>query len=444
LDLAVSKDLRGDRLSLHDTPNLRPVVHHLRGRDPCHRRVGFLARLPVAARGYPWPGGYDAPVTANWGQFQSLRGVRRIPDDVVLDFGAGPRTYRPTTKVLNLRPDADGRDPIPADGPVDWLQLDKLSNLLTVEYAGPSRGIVDVLAARPGVRFLYWDDAVGDIDLRATGVRSLRIGGPGLRSVAVPERLDSLQLRRAPSAVRVEATDAGHDLRLQLFPYSSDAVIPSGLRRTRDLWLRVGGEVSVSVLSDLTDLEMLVLDFDQPSGNLTDAAELARHTRLRVLKIHNAYGPVIEALPDLPALRELELGGTRMSTAATANERYRYTSVTVNVWRAKTDEWLAAHMNNPFRDWIDDGEAFAQAACEAYDRARVAIGAITPANPDRLAIAEAALRGLIADLNAVDSQFGEIDTNYREQVGEAFHRLARGIDIPGDLERQWFDEGRLF
>jgi len=34
LDLAVSKDLRDDRLLLHDTPSTSHVVHHLRGRSP--------------------------------------------------------------------------------------------------------------------------------------------------------------------------------------------------------------------------------------------------------------------------------------------------------------------------------------------------------------------------------------------------------------------------
>jgi hypothetical protein len=387
---------------------------------------------------------YDARVTGSWGQFRSLRGVSQFPDGVVLDFGAGPRTYHPTTKVLDLRPDGEGHGPVPVDGPVGWSQLDRLPDLLTVKYAGPSRGIVEVLAARPGIRFLYWFDAVGDIDLRATGIRSLRIGGPQLHSVAVHERLETLQLRRAPTAVRVEAADAGHGLRLQLFHYASDAVIPAGVRRTRDVWLRIGGEVSASVLSDLTDLEKLVLDFDKPPGNLTDVAELARHTRLHALKIHNVYGPVIEDMPALPALRQLELGGTRASTAAAANERYHNTFVAVEVWRAKTDEWLAAYMHNPFRDWIEDGEDFALAACQAYDRARTLIEAITSTNSDRLALAESALRGLVEELNAINEDLGEIDTNYREQAGEAFHDLARLADIPAESEHRWFDEGRRF
>jgi hypothetical protein len=109
-----------------------------------------------------------------------------------------------------------------------------------------------------------------------------------------------------------------------------------------------------------------------------------------------------------------------------------------------TDEWLAAHMHNPFRNWVTDGEAFAQAACAAYDRARAAIEAVTPDDPDRVALAEPALRGLVTDLNDIDEHLSEIDTNYREQAGRAFHALARRLDVPEALEQNWFDEGRRF
>jgi hypothetical protein len=383
-------------------------------------------------------------MTANWDQFRSVQGVRQFPDDVVLDFGAGPRTYRPMTKVLDLRRRSDGQGAVPADGPVEWSQLSQLPDLLTVEYDGPARGIVEALATRPGVRFLYWWDAEGDIDLRPTGVRSLRIGGRQLESVAVNERLDRLQLRQAPTTVRIEAADDGYGLSLQLFHYAADAVVPAGLHRIRDLWLRVGGEVSASVLAGLTDLETLTLDFDEPPGSLTDIAELGRHSQLRELKIHNAYSLIVADLPELPALRSIEIGGTRTSTATAAQDRYRNTPVTVDVCRVKTDEWLAAHMDNPFRDWIEDGEEFASAACEAYDRARSLVEAITPTNPNRLALAESALRGLVSDLNAISEHLGEIDTLYRDQAGEAFHGLARMVALPEELERHWFDEGRQF
>src|SRR5690606_16574421 len=103
-------------------------------------------------------------------------------------------------------------------------------------------------------------------------------------------------------------------------------------------------------------------------------------------------------IPELPALRELELAMTRTTTAGAARERYRNKPVNVEIWCAMTDEWLAAHMHNPFRNWVTDGEAFARAACEAYDRARAAVEAIAPDDPDRLVHAEPVLRRLVADL----------------------------------------------
>jgi hypothetical protein len=84
------------------------------------------------------------------------------------------------------------------------------------------------------------------------------------------------------------------------------------------------------------------------------------------------------------------------------------------------------------------------AACEAYDRARAVVEVTTPTDPDRLALAESARRGLVADLTAVNDHLGAIDTNYREQASDAFRGLARLVDIPAALERQWFDEGRRF
>jgi hypothetical protein len=51
LDLAVSKDLYDGRLLLHDTPNIRPVVHHVGGRN--RPPADIWAIPPGGARGVP-------------------------------------------------------------------------------------------------------------------------------------------------------------------------------------------------------------------------------------------------------------------------------------------------------------------------------------------------------------------------------------------------------
>jgi len=382
-------------------------------------------------------------VAASSGGFRPVGDVRRVQSaGVEVDFGAGPRRLVASTIVLDLRPRDEGL--VPADGPVDWSQLDALPRCRTVEWSGPERGIIGAVAARPGIQFLYWDDAAGDIDLSTTNLSTVRLEGAGLRGIRLPESIETLLLRGPPATVQVKAPDMGHRLDLRLFQYGPDVVIPDGLRRTPKLWLWVGGEVSAAVLEGLTDLEDLALTFGDPPGVLTDLSELGRHRRLHNLRLDDAYGLDPPRLPELPSLRSLFLNGTRRTIAAAIKARFKGSAVAVSVKGAKSEAWLAAHMDNPFRDWVEDSKAFGQAACSAYTRALRAVEAITPEARDRLDAAERALRGLVADLNAVNDEHRLIDTNYREQAWDVFCSLAKRLQVPEPKASRWFDDDRRF
>jgi hypothetical protein len=161
-----------------------------------------------------------------------------------------------------------------------------------------------------------------------------------------------------------------------------------------------------------------------------------------LLRIDEAYELDPGALPDLPALRQLKLYGTRKSIAAAVKARYKGSKVRVHTLRAKTDEWLAIHMYNPFREWVEESKAFGTAACRAYTKAGAAIDALPPDAGDRLADAERVLRQLIRDFNALDGRRGRIDTVCREHVLKAVHDLARRVGMPAELTDHWFDDTR--
>jgi len=387
-------------------------------------------------------------------QFRSVRDVREGNPAVEVDFGAGPTALNSWTKVLDLRPK---RGIVPADGPVRWDALDALPQLLTVEWAGPDRGIVEAIAAHPSIKFLYWFDAEGDIDLSATAVGTVRVDGPNVRSIRLPSSIGSLSLGRAPAhfdakpptatvsrTLRVDAPGGGRGLDLRMFHYDADVVIPEGVRRASSLWLWVGGEVSASVLLGLSDVEALRLTFDRAPGTITDLAEMRNLTTLRGLQLDEAYGLTVEELPELPALRTLELNGTRHSTSRVAKARYRGSAVSVSVTGAKTDQWLALHMDNPFRDWVHDSKGFGRAACAAYDRARRAADAVAADHPERVAVAEKVLRGLVVDLNAIEDKYHLIDTHNRETAWDAFLDLANRLGVSHVDADRWFDDGRKF
>ncbi|MEO3745243.1 hypothetical protein [Plantactinospora sp. B5E13] len=333
---------------------------------------------------------------------------------------------------------------VPTDGPVDWTQLDKLPYCRTVEWSGPDRGIVEAVGAHPGIRFLYWSEAAGDLDLRATRLGTVRLEGAALGSVRLPSSIDTVLLRRPPANLRVEAPDDGARLELRLFQYGPDVVIPSGLHRTPKVWLWVGGAVSAGVLTPLSGLAQLTLTFDAGPGAITDLSDLRQHHGLHTLQLDDAYGLEPDVLPDLPQLRQLVLNGTRRSTATALRRRYRPGPVELSVNGAKSEAWLAAYLDNPFRDWVEDSRAFGEAACKAYLRAWRAVEAIDPEAPDAPAAGERALRTLVADLNTIDARYGLIDTLYRDQVGDVFLALAERLRIPEALANRWFDNDRRF
>jgi hypothetical protein len=360
-----------------------------------------------------------------------------IVTEVEVDFGAGPTTVHPAMPYVDLT--GNGRIRVPAEGAVDWSQLDKLPQCITVEWSGAERGVIDAVAARR-IKFLYWHDASGDIDLTGTGVTNVRMDGIGLRSVRLPESVEVLLLRDPPEALRVDAPESGHRMDLRFFSRGPDIKIPEGLSRVSKLWLKVAGKVSASALTGLTDLDDLRITFDDPPGALTDTQDLQAHHGLRTLQLGDAYGWDPGSLPELPSLRYLEINGTRRTTAAAVKARFHATGVQISVRGAKSEAWLAAHMTNPFRDWVEDSKPFGSAACKAYARALLAVEAVTPEAPDRMAAAERALRGLIADLNAIDAKYHLIDTIYREQAGDAFFELAERAKVPADQAQRWFDD----
>jgi hypothetical protein len=197
-------------------------------------------------------------------------------------------------------------------------------------------------------------------------------------------------------------------------------------------------------MASLTDLAELTLTFDRAPGTIVDLPLLELHTNLRRLQIDEAYGLAVDEIPELPILQTLELHGTRRATAVAVKSRYRGSDVSVHISGAKTNEWLALHMDNPFRDWIEDSKSFGKAACAAFDRARQAADVVGIDPPDDAATAERVLRGLVADLNAINDKYEMIDTLRREQAWDAYCELAHELGIPIERAVAWFDDGRSF
>ncbi|SNT64653.1 hypothetical protein SAMN05421812_117166 [Asanoa hainanensis] len=356
-----------------------------------------------------------------------------------VDFGAGPRRVPRSVVALNLT--AGGL--VPAEGRVDWSQLSALPALRTMTWSGPDRGLVAALTIHD-IRFLEWHDAIGRLDLSSTRLDTVRLSGTGLDSVRLSGLTRTLLVRRPPAALRVEAPEQGERLDLRWFCYDGALSIPDGLARVPTLWLWAGAGVSMRALSSLTNLRDLRLTLDAAPGVVSDLDELGRHERLRRLQLGDAYGLDPATLPDLPALRELELHGTRDTIVRALQARFASGGgpVELSVTGAKSQEWLARFLHNPLQDWVDESEPFARAACEAYEELVRVAESVAPDAPDRMASLECALRGFVARLNALDEEYELIDTILREHAWVVYAALAERLQVPAELAEEWFDDTR--
>ncbi|WP_440098661.1 hypothetical protein [Streptosporangium sp. H16] len=355
------------------------------------------------------------------------------PDPVVVDLGDGPQTLYATMWNLDL----------PAHlSQVRWSALDPLPCLTALGFSGPDRGLVEALTNRPLIDQLTWGDPPSTVDLSTTRLTTLTISGTGLRHLRLPPGLMALHLTGEPPEV-VEAAEDGRWIRLTVT--SSVGTVPSGLHGIRDLDLQTAGDLSLAALEALTGLESLHLRWNRPYGRLLDASDLSGFPRLHTLRLTDAYGIDAPFLPSAAAsLRRLGIDGIRRSQVKLLKARYKGTPVHVAVQGAKSDAWLAANVDNPLRDWVDDDERAGAAACRAYASAFRAIDHLPADDPATATAARPILRTLVEKLNRIEERHEIIDTLRREEAGDAFFDLARRAGIPDPEAADLFDEWRDF
>ncbi|GAA1607990.1 hypothetical protein [Actinoplanes couchii] len=459
-----------------------PSLEDLRDAGPArldHHRSELLAQVSVFREdeapppdldwigNLPVPAGVPSSVEsyARWSWPLSQLAVQRDWDRLPEAARAGYREF-------------PGAERFPA-GLSDWSFLDRITWCTEIAWSGPDRGLTAALAAHPLITRLHWDSAPAEVDLRATAIRDLHIHGDGVRSIRLPAGAHTLELDSA----RARTTDAHDDARARATDAHDDAractadahdnvqarVVdahdsvqvctvdahddgrwlaltllgatraPAGLQQVREVSLRGAGVLSASALTGLAAPHTLRLSWSEPPGRLDDPGHLTGLPGLRLITMTGAFGVPAEALPALPLLKLLDVDGVPESVAAALRDRFEGTGVTLVLRGAKGDEWLVAHLDNPFRDWADESVPAGTAACEAYATALRAIDGI--GSPGE---AEPILRTLVETLNDLDMEYEFIDTIRREEAGDAFSVLAGRAGVPDATAGEWFDEWRDF
>ncbi|MBK9032677.1 MAG: hypothetical protein IPL61_15620 [Myxococcales bacterium] len=353
--------------------------------------------------------------------------------DLELDLGSSRRVVRVGCSDLYL---VDG------DAPVRWAELDRLPRLTKLGYAGADARVLDYVRGRPMIGELSWSrHGRAAIDLRGTNLTEVSVDVAAPLTLTLPRAIRALSVSGDARLLTVVQPGDGVALDVTIGPG------PDGQPR-----------LPVRGLPALRSLRLV-------NAATIEVAPLVAHPGLAGLYLHGTAVriPDIEALAGLPGLRRLELvhcygvDAARVPVAAQAWPALAYASVdgyrkpdaarwraclagvaTVELRGAKTDAWLAANLDNPFRDWIDRSPAVGKQACAAWRKARAALGDGVGAGA-----AEPILRALITTFNALDGKHG-LDTIDREEIGEAFHGLAAVAGVADATAAAWFDRWRDF
>ncbi|WP_433435319.1 hypothetical protein [Nonomuraea sp. CA-141351] len=401
-------------------------------------RLGWLPvepGMPRSTNSYgAWPGlGIQVVLQRQWDLHVPAEAKAAYkaakPGQVEADFGVR-RMRRPAmVSALDLRE---------LQGEVRWAGLDALPRVTALTWAGSDRGLAAALEARPIITGLHWLDPPDEVDLGGTHLHGLTFAGAGPRRLALPPFLTSLSLSPdGPPPETVTAAGDGRWIRL-----TTRSGVPAGLRGVRDVAMEVAGDLPLATLGGLADLESLRVQWLGPYGGLVGEAALPS---LHTLQLIDAYGVEAPMLPPPGGpLRHLSVASLRSSQSRPIKERYRGSEVRVRLRGAKSDKWLAANIDNPLRDWVDDDRRAGAAACRAYAAAAQAIGLLSPDDPGAVADAREVLREFVETLNALDERHGLIDTLRREEAGDAFMGLAERAGVPAGEAGSWFDEWRVF
>lgn len=397
----------------------------------------LVETFPGGCKSYGgWASAFGAYNRARW--LASTRGRQPAGrDDVTIDLGGGPAVLRTSTTRVHLGPEGNVRTS--ASGPVGWEALDALPELWTVVYAGPDAGVVE-LVARRGTHELTWlGHGASTIDVRDTDLERLTLDVRAPLWLRVGQGLHALTLRGRADLVTIEGARTDAPFLLQIVGPTITAP-PRGAQDTQRVDLLGLVETDTSGLTGYTRLADLGLH--GAPGRLTDVTGLAHVApSLRELSVSQLYALDGARWPvEWPALEEATLHGLRRADADAIKAALDAVPH-VRVTGARTDAWIAANLDNPFREWEEDDLALGRAACAAWKKAKtkaVALGASASA-----ADAEAVLAELVRALNRLDGRHG-LDTVRREEAGEAFSALASSMGVDDARAEAWFDAWRDF
>jgi hypothetical protein len=429
---------------------LRPQVFDFLFWDADVEHLWVPARVP---RGYRYIGTSEPVLSGdlhNYGGWPTGRRMwaqrrwERIPQDVRDRFKAALRDNDRTIVMeiagRKLTRALRGLDAARLNAVADHARFDGFPLLTDVSTDRPVPGLFHFLRRQ---RLIYKAElrSHGErvVDLRGTHLTDLILDVTGVEEVHLNDDLEDLSLVGAPEpGLRVHAEDDGRWLSLSL---PDGMPTPwAGLDALRSLSIHQAREVDAQTIArrfpNLTDLRI----WGAP-GYLRQVAGLSE-LPLATLMLKDVFGYRAEEFPTgLPELETLWLTSIPADVAAAVKTAYRgKPDLDLDVRQPRKPEWLAANVDNPFRDWDGSDRITAAQAKKAATLYRTSHTAALKATTvtELTEIATTFVEGF----NKLDSGF--VDTMARDQIMDALGTILGAVETKAQITMSTTDRTAVF
>ncbi len=420
------------------------ALHHLWvGKRPPRnfQHVGWREPLIDAApKKYGiWPDGAEVARQRRWNALdaaavQAFKRATAAPEDrsVLLERGEYPVlhcTTRLDGAAMNLAPS---------------LALFNALPLLTrLDIGEPVPGLLPWLRTRPLIHTLDISQLQDTtLDLRGTGLVQASIDASGLRQLHLNDGLSRLTLQGtlAPDLL-ITAEDEGRWLTL----VSTDATLAwAGLPALGELQLRDVRELDGGRIAERFP-QLRALSITGAPAVLHGLPRLGELQQLHTLSASDVFptGDAVFPSPgSWPRLCRLWLHSLPAALGTTIRKAYKSEAtkgLDLDVGQLRTPDWLAANLDNPFRDWDGSTQvttAQASKAATLYRKACTEALKLAAATCDAAALAVALAqigRAYTEGFNALDRRSGFIETEEREQIYTAWMGIVDAVDARSEI-----------
>jgi len=267
------------------------------------------------------------------------------------------------------------------------------------------------------------------LDFRGTGLQKIIIGNTsGIKEIFLTDILSELLIwGQAEPDLTVHDPYNGRYFTLHI---GDKGRIPRGLDLLSELYISNIKNVDLLyALSNNTELKSLFLH--GKLGTVTNLSAISSLKKLEILSTFEIFGFTGKDFPppeEMPALDFIRMTSAPYEAVQVIKKQYKH--IDLDITQARKPEWLAANMDNPFRNWDGDEmipEGGAKKAFDIYKKTRQNFRSLCLAGVNVQTEGESLCKQYIEVFNKLDSKHAFIDTVFREDIILALEKIISEV-----------------